>query len=579
MEMPDLREIPIPEGFPEKMKIRLMEKNEEIRERKKLIETEVYYNEETNNIFKTFVKEFQYLFPGILTDEEILARLKANIRESIKWESIPKDKNGKFIAGGFSGRYRNVRLNKLYYDSLEDKEIMRAVIFHELIHALVINNPYDYGIDHYRYEGSNFVSESIVTVMEEEYIKKILKKKYLRVNDYIPIYTHELMTIFGDDLIKQYIKDFKYIEPLFPKDDEDDIPGSTYLSTLTCYIDKVYYGVKDKYEEIDVFYCSKTAELQIACILDKYLSSNILTEEEKFEKIIALAETQETPDFNLFQEIMHKHIHKPELIHDSYISQLLYYNRPPEIPIDEKFGFNNQDYFALEDKYYKFHACGLYGANERITNPDKYESDLPVYDQEKVRQYFKNPKLFNDLYDGLCNEELSEEDLNITVLYKYSNIVHGVHTDIKDFLDKGEYKRRNLANLFYDQEDTIYKCKTPTSEFIIYHDSDQGYILKEKSMEDAVMEFVDICNSEDEEVYKQAYRDAANKIKKLKEDGIEKVYSDGFKFAYEKDGVVHIFNQRYLDLNDNVERGRYEESTFRLKRVAPPTINMSSKKI
>ena len=547
MEKPDLREIPIPESFPERMKIKIMEKNEEIRERKKLIETEVYYDAETNQMFKDFIKEFQYLYPGILTDEEILARLKASIRKSVVWIEEPRDKNGVYRCGGFNSVKRQFELNRLYEKDLEDKRIMRAVVFHELIHALTQNNPYDYGIDHYAYEKSNFVMESIVTIMEEDYFKRILHINSTRVNGYIPNYANEIKIILGDDLIKQYIKHFKYIEPLFPQDEveDEDMPIDSYLHTLTWLIDQVYYGVKNKYEEIDVFYCSKTAELQIACILDKYLSSHNLTEEEKFKKIIALATSQVNPDFNLFQEIMQKHIHKPELINESNISKLLYYNKPVEMPIDDRFAFENEPYLEIENKYYEFHACGLYGANERIPNPDKYGSTLPVYDQEKVRQYSKNPKLFNDIYDGLCNGDLTKDDLNITILYKYSNIIYGKHTDIKDFLDNGEYEQKNINDIIFDEEDTIYKCETPTSEYIVYHDTDQGYILKEKSMEDAVMEFVDICNSEDEEVYKQAYRDAANKIKKLKEDGIEKVYSDGFKFAYEKDGVVHIFNQRY----------------------------------
>ena len=88
-----MKEIPVPEGLPERLKARLREENEKIRAKQKLIDEKVIYSEETIKIFNNYVRDFQTLYPGVLSDEEILNRLKANIKHDVVFEDLSYYKN------------------------------------------------------------------------------------------------------------------------------------------------------------------------------------------------------------------------------------------------------------------------------------------------------------------------------------------------------------------------------------------------------------------------------------------------------------------------------------------------------
>ena len=317
MTIYDLKELPIPEGFPEKMKEVLRRKNASLMERKRLIEEEVSYNDFTIKTFEKYIKDFQTLYPGILTDDEIMKRLKANIKHDITYSYIKNSngENNKNITGYFDATTHSVILNKDYYESLKDKSVINRTIFHELTHALVEKNPYDYNIEHEAYENANFVSESIITIMEEDYVRVIEGRKVKRVNGYIPTYAHELRAIYGNDLIKHFVGDFKHIDPLFFRDEETYESFGTEIIPI---MDSIYFGVREVKEDVDVSYYNKLVELGISSLLDEYLSTTILFEEQKLKKITDLAKLQIYPDFNIFQEMIHKYIKDESLIKNDF---------------------------------------------------------------------------------------------------------------------------------------------------------------------------------------------------------------------------------------------------------------------
>ena len=577
MDTSHLREIPIPDSLPEPIKKVLAKKNEEIRKKRELIENDVEYDEQTLTIFNNFIKDFQTLYPGILTDEEIMLRLKANIKHNIRFADIKirDDNSNNIVSGLYNSENKIVLINTLYIKSLKEnnRDLINAVIFHELLHSLVNDNPYDDVNDHMAYEDGNFINESIITLMEEDYVRKLLNKKFNRVNFYIPTYAKELRIIFGDDLIKTFIQKYKCIEGLFPKKEEFSI----YSHDLIDDIDNIYRAVKLDVEGLDVPYLNKNAELGIATVLDRYLEKNKdLSDEEKLNRIVELAKIQYNPDFNVFQNMIKKHIKNMNLIENNPVAKLLYY-KDERVLGNLRFS-NNVPLLHMCKKLDNFNACGLFGANEIIDVKEEFnEEALPIYDQDKCRHYFKNIKLYEVLNNCLEEEKITLEDLNIISLEKYSYKDRGTHHDIRDEIDRGSLNA--IGNLFYglNANQDVYKCRTKDKEYYIDTDFSSD-IMFPKSIDDTIIEFTKIIKEETEEELIRAYMDGIEKLKALKEKNIDTVYTNDFKFIYEENGIVHVFSQQYYDKNTDKERGRYEETKIKLKKVAPPNINIISKR-
>ena len=81
----------------------------------------------------------------------------------------------------------------LISDTRKGKDL-EATLFHEFCHVLVDGNPYD-NEDEYQhrdYEDSNFITETIITLMEEECYRKILHGENRRANGYISDYAEQL---------------------------------------------------------------------------------------------------------------------------------------------------------------------------------------------------------------------------------------------------------------------------------------------------------------------------------------------------------------------------------------------------
>ena len=563
-----MKELPVPDGLPERLKERLRLENEKIRAKQKLIEEEVTYSEETINIFNNYVKDFQTLYPGVLSDEEILKRLKANIKQDIRFAEIRyKNKDDKGLIGGvFNSKDHSVTINSLYYDSLKDKRKIKAVIFHELTHALVENNPYDDERMHEFYECQNFITEAIGTIMEEDYMRDILGIKVRRVNNYLPTYAHELRAIFGDDLIKEYIRNFKRVDDLFKRDDE-------YISCaydLIPMMDDVYYSVKENIGGIDVYFNNKTIELGIALLLDHKLSKSSLTEEEKLDNIIQLATLQKKPDFNVYQQMIKKHIKNMSLIENNKIAKLLYYKEN----INKDF-VSDAEYANMNIKLSEFNVCGLYGANEFFKYDPPYDT-IYRYRKDKVKDYCRNKGLYKVLYDALEDGYINEEDLKIKVLYKTINRDKGSYIGIKEQLDYDISDiDKNIHDAFYGGEE-LYKCRTRDKRFCVHIDANRD-LLFAKSTEDAILEFLEEYQKETDRETKEGLEDAVLKLKALKEEGIEEVYSNGYKFIYKKDDIMFVNRASYYTDENGVEHGIYKENKMVVKKVAPPIINMSSK--
>ena len=98
-----------------------------------------------------------------------------------------------------------------------------------------------------------------------------------------------------------------------------------------------------------------------------------------------------------------------------------------------------------------------------------------------------------------------------------------------------------------------------------------------KSTDDAILEFLEEYQKETDNETKEGLEDAVLKLKALKEEGIDEVYSNGFKFIYKKDDAMYVNKGSYYTDEKGVDHGIYKTYKMVLKKVAPPVINMSSK--
>ena len=119
------------------------------------------YDERTTKAIWEFIEDFQAIFPGLLSKEELIMRINTNLK-SINFEADLDDKT--------LGRYvnNNILINKKVFEKGQ-------TLFHEFIHvitdgAFLQNKDY-----------KNFI-EGMTTLAEEKYMqyKEIKKPKYRR---------------------------------------------------------------------------------------------------------------------------------------------------------------------------------------------------------------------------------------------------------------------------------------------------------------------------------------------------------------------------------------------------------------
>ena len=131
------------------------------------------YDERTQVAIKEFVSDFLNIFPGLLTEEELLRRINDNL-ETIVFEAD--------LDNNISGRYvdRKILINKKIVDKSQ-------TLFHEFIHVIT------YGKSLKNLKHKNFI-EGLTTLAEEKYVKfkKIkLPRAKRNVNAYVPTFVSQ----------------------------------------------------------------------------------------------------------------------------------------------------------------------------------------------------------------------------------------------------------------------------------------------------------------------------------------------------------------------------------------------------
>lgn len=561
-----LEEVEIPEETPEEKaakikrllalaKERMQEKEEIDKQKQALIAQEPNYDDYTKKAIDNFVERLTTLYPDILPKDEIYARIHANLKSSIEFKNFLEI--GKPLSSGlFLPKEHRMLI------SLDRKdEDLEATLFHEFCHVLVDENPYDNEKEfmHRDYEDSNFITETIITLMEEDCYKKILGGKNRRANGYIVEYAEQLRAILGNEIIYSFIRRFKYVDDLICKCDEIGDMYSDLPYNLIGNIDPIWYKLNypksTGTDKSEIAYQNASIELVFALMLDNYFDNTELTDEEKLEKIEQLFKHQQDPNFKVYREIIEKHIKNKELLEENRFVNYLYranlenyehLQLSKEDSIKElvfQIFTTNQD--SLRQKYKKYAVKEMFGINEYALRKDDL-FPLPKYDIEKFITYHKSKETFMALFSIYQSAaELYDNGIDLEVAEMY-NCVLDEKIDESDLVVEEGYGASELERI-NSINDKIKMTKIVSKTGKEYYLSYALYpeLFEKKSINDLVIETNDKLNRATNDDEREFYKTVLKQQQEMLQAGITEVYENNtddneyYRCVYELNGKVY----------------------------------------
>lgn len=155
------------------------------------------YNLETREAIKNFIDDFMGIFPGLLSEEELLRRITSNMHKNIDFKAT--------LGENIAGQYKD---NQVLVS--KDTIDVRKVLFHEFIHVITDC------LYVREFEYHNFI-EGLTTLAEEKYVeyKKIDMKKRRHVNGYIPTFVRQINFVKDNRLLEMFLTNPSDIYKLF----------------------------------------------------------------------------------------------------------------------------------------------------------------------------------------------------------------------------------------------------------------------------------------------------------------------------------------------------------------------------
>lgn len=155
------------------------------------------YNLETREAIKDFIDDFMGIFPGLLSEEELLRRITSNMHKNIDFKAT--------LGENIAGQYKD---NQVLVS--KDTKDVRKVLFHEFIHVITDC------LYVREFEYHNFI-EGLTTLAEEKYVeyKKIDMKKRRHVNGYIPTFVRQINFVKDNRLLEMFLTNPSDIYKLF----------------------------------------------------------------------------------------------------------------------------------------------------------------------------------------------------------------------------------------------------------------------------------------------------------------------------------------------------------------------------
>lgn len=596
---------------------RMKERKEEL---KRLENPTTEYNEETEEAIKQFANDLLTLYPWLsrfLDEKAIINRVKANLRENLIYSDYIKASEeekaqGLRKAGSFNPSKKNVKI----LSNLNDFERL-TTRFHEFVHSMVEDNPFsdhecfftideleffsdeepDKDADGNFWENDNleldildydvtrfdFISEAIVTLIQEDYERKILNVRRKRVNAYLSVYARQLRAIFGEMLIEDFLVRFKELDRI----------------TALFHAGKKKISIKSLSEENDMIQnliyrknsdlvAAKNADIEITLtfLLQKYLSlKKGLSDRDKLKKISEFVREQITTDFDFIKLIIEEQIKDKSLIREyplvNYIYNVTSENSSSlideislSLPPENDQSSTLKDLTDLAIKYTDYNVKEFFGLTGYSYDPARY---MMCCDSEKINSYEKYSYLYNALLGAYDHKLLDDEDFSISSVKGNSYVFRettyeqlSTGNTVIDSLLNGKSLKVNRKNLvtgevipYEEGENSYLKISGKKDYYVLIMQPLASQVRRPMSLDKAIEYYINLMQRLPEEV-KKAYTLAVNRLNELREKNIETVFVDEYGFIYEKDSKnVNTF----IIPEDDEGPAELGTETFELKEI------------
>ena len=490
------------------------------------------YDDFTIKAIYRFISEFQTTFPGILTDEEIIRRIRKNLSTSIILDDLskkeyldavhPSNEDSSVYA------YYNPKTKMMFLDSCLASSDIDSILFHEFIHCITIRNDVkDPILD------SELVTETITSIMQEKFMHEKYNNYDKRSNKYISNYAKQLEAIFGKELYKEYILNYRDITRLFKYFPNSHSDERHILSKFNNLFKNINTWVHKGDMNITTNLFNTIFELNMTMFLAGFLNKHKdLDDKDKLDKIDRLFDLQKTPNFDLYKILLTNNVNNKDLI-----------NKYPNLKFIMDLDRNKIDgNYLLKDKYIRFLASKNATSLDLIdyVNNPLFDSDNVFYSYDgNYINYVRNQDYYN-----IMAKLYYDCDINVYNA-KIDEIVSSNYADSKEIVKElltgkdvsknslSKFKKKNVSS-----SDFIFRATKNNCSIYIQNDVVPNIYVKKN---------IDKLLEKGSMLILSEYR---TKLLELKSRGIEDVYIS------KKGGNIIVEN------GDKVEVYKYDNGAY-----------------
>jgi hypothetical protein len=414
------------------------------------------YDDFTKKAIYRFINEFEELYPGFLPREEIISRIKSNLKYNIYLEDL-SDEN--LIEKGYTddasiSAYYNPLTKKIYIDKNLTSAKMDSALFHEFLHCITIKNDNKYDLN------SEFITETVVTCMQEKF-EKTRYNTNERCNNYITNYIKQLEVIFGRQLYREYIRNYRDISNLFNDYPVKEYSNKMVLHNYVLLFNKINKIVRKGGDEFLFKYANTIYDFNTTLFLNNYLKNHKeLSNYEKLKKIDQLLTVQKTPDIDLYSAMINDYS-KDGLINS--FPNLRYIKDKKVIgPLDELLKEKIDNYNSAKE--YGFTAILDYRNNPMFAKQNVFFS----YPSKYYSDYLKKENYYNLFYKLKNKYNICLDSFEISeVCGEYQNNSLSMKEEMRRGKDYSNEKLANYRKKNLQLHEFLFKAKKGSYEVFV----------------------------------------------------------------------------------------------------------------
>ncbi len=469
----------------------------------------------TKKCIYRFILEFQKYFPNIISNEEIINRISNNLSSSIIFDDLSNEVEDErdSITGYYNPNTKKIFIHNNLTSSLTD-----SVLFHEFLHCITIKDTSDPDLE------SEFLTEA-VSLLQDRFEREKYHSKD-RCNNYITCYMKQLEIVCGDDLFKEYIRNYRDITNCFNDYPVKEYSNKEILHNYVLLFNSINKIIKNGGNEYLLKYSNAIYEFNVALFLYYYLLSNELTTYEKLSRIDSLVNIQKNPDIDLFRCMINEFGKDDKILKE--FPNLKY------IKDREKVGKIDVLLQDKIDSYEVSKKCGFTKIQNYKDNHMFVEKNIFFsYPSSYYNEYLKEENYYKVMYklEKDMNIKLNSYDLD-EVYREYQNTSLSLIEEMREGYDYTNEKLANYRKRNASKHDFLFKAKLPDTDIFIENDEELKIYIKRD-----IMSLFD-SNKYNEETLKLFI----NLIK----DGVDNIFTseDSNKIITEKDNMIYIYEYK-----------------------------------